>query len=169
MTDRLTAELGAPAQGLFDYLIATDDVHGTATAAAEAAAAAEEGEESGAKKKKRRKKEAASVVQDKRRGPPRKDEEFGVTRGIDFKGVKTIINFDLPTSVEVSISHGMILSPLACTQRRQNVTPRLRSVALKCHLLPVLSVVETWRYATSDPYLPALDCHLQPVRSSVQD
>lgn len=30
-----------------------------------------------------------------------KDEEFGVTRGIDFKGVRTIINYDLPSSVQV--------------------------------------------------------------------
>lgn len=30
----------------------------------------------------------------------RKDEEFGVTRGIDFKGVHTVINFDLPSSIE---------------------------------------------------------------------
>ncbi len=30
----------------------------------------------------------------------RKDEEFGVTRGIDFKGVRTIINFELPSSVQ---------------------------------------------------------------------
>ena len=29
-----------------------------------------------------------------------KDEEFGVTRGIDFKGVRTIINYDLPSSVQ---------------------------------------------------------------------
>lgn len=29
-----------------------------------------------------------------------KDEEFGVTRGIDFKGVHTVINYDLPSSVE---------------------------------------------------------------------
>lgn len=28
------------------------------------------------------------------------DEEFGVTRGIDFKGVYTIINYDLPSSVQ---------------------------------------------------------------------
>lgn len=30
----------------------------------------------------------------------KKDEEFGVTRGIDFKGVHTIINYDLPSSIQ---------------------------------------------------------------------
>lgn len=30
----------------------------------------------------------------------KKDEEFGVTRGIDFKGVNTIVNYDLPSSVQ---------------------------------------------------------------------
>lgn len=30
----------------------------------------------------------------------RKDEEFGVTRGIDFKGVRTVINFDMPGSTQ---------------------------------------------------------------------
>ncbi len=29
-----------------------------------------------------------------------KDEEFGVTRGIDFKGVHTVINYDVPASVQ---------------------------------------------------------------------
>lgn len=31
---------------------------------------------------------------------PQRDEEFGVTRGIDFKGVRTIVNFDPPSSVQ---------------------------------------------------------------------
>jgi ATP-dependent RNA helicase DDX56/DBP9 len=35
-----------------------------------------------------------------RKGRPAKDEEFGVTRGIDFKGVQTIVNYDLPASVQ---------------------------------------------------------------------
>lgn len=32
--------------------------------------------------------------------PQAKDEEFGVTRGIDFKGVNTVINFDMPASTQ---------------------------------------------------------------------
>eukprot|EP00889_Picochlorum_renovo_P003249 jgi/Picre1/30279/NNA_005643.t1 len=58
-------------RGLFDYLIATDDVHGMDDA-------------SKGKKGKKNK----------------KDEEFGVTRGIDFKGVKTVINLELPSSID---------------------------------------------------------------------
>ena len=59
-------------KGLFDYLIATDDVHG---AAADDAAAA------GGGKQQRRK---GGGGRDKG-GKRKKDEEFGVTRGIDFK------------------------------------------------------------------------------------
>lgn len=59
-------------KGLFDYLIATDDVHG---AAADDAAAA------GGSKQQRRKGGGGRDKGSKRK----KDEEFGVTRGIDFK------------------------------------------------------------------------------------
>lgn len=69
----------------------SDDVHaGAAPAAASKKAKAKGGggEGKGAK--------AASKAVSK---GPAKDEEFGVTRGIDFKGVRTIINYDLPGSV----------------------------------------------------------------------
>ncbi|GAX72585.1 hypothetical protein CEUSTIGMA_g41.t1 [Chlamydomonas eustigma] len=86
-------------KGLFDYLIATDDVH----------AASHDGPSSSGKvsqlpvkrgrdgkpllgKHALGKKQAAAAA--------RKDEEYGVTRGIDFKGVRTIINYDLPSSVQ---------------------------------------------------------------------
>lgn len=29
-----------------------------------------------------------------------KDKEFGVSRGVDFKNVSNVINFDFPTTVE---------------------------------------------------------------------
>lgn len=74
-------------KGLFDYLIATDDVHG---AAADDAAAA------GGSKQQRRKGGGGRDKGSKRK----KDEEFGVTRGIDFKGVRTVINFDMPSSTQ---------------------------------------------------------------------
>jgi ATP-dependent RNA helicase DDX56/DBP9 len=76
-----------------------DDVHArdrTAAAAAAAAAAAEAdvGRGRGRKRKQQEK-------QAKQQQKARKDEEFGVTRGIDFKGVCSIINFDIPDSVQV--------------------------------------------------------------------
>ncbi len=73
-------------RGLFDYLVATDDVHAAAAPEQQVAAAGGRKKKGGGKRD--------------RRGGPRKDEEFGVTRGIDFKGVATVINFDLPASVQ---------------------------------------------------------------------
>ena len=58
-------------KGLFDYLIATDDVHG---------AAADDAAGGGGGKQRRK----GGGGKDKG-GKRKKDEEFGVTRGIDFK------------------------------------------------------------------------------------
>ena len=86
-------------KGLFDLLIATDSVpqslrRGGGTVGEEGEEGAEGGEdaedngddEEGKKKKKKKK--------------ARLDPEFGVARGIDFKGVNTVLNFDAPPSVE---------------------------------------------------------------------
>lgn len=56
----------------------------------------DQGEEAGKGKKK------GKPVQQGKKGAkrPQRDEEFGVTRGIDFKGVRTIVNFDPPSSVQ---------------------------------------------------------------------
>ncbi|ESQ53627.1 hypothetical protein EUTSA_v10024759mg [Eutrema salsugineum] len=67
--------------GLFDYLIATDDNNQT-----------KEKEEAKGEDNKENKK-------NKRRGKPKLDAEFGVVRGIDFKKVHTVINYDMPQSV----------------------------------------------------------------------
>lgn len=67
-------------RGLFDYLIATDDVHAADVVP-------------------RKEKERGKRKKGDGRRAPKKDEEFGVTRGIDFKGVNTVINFDMPASV----------------------------------------------------------------------
>lgn len=73
-----------------------DDVHTSAHDQKGAAAAAQG--------KKRKRGEKALLGKDgsgkKGRGGPKKDEEFGVTRGIDFKGVRTVINYDLPSSTQ---------------------------------------------------------------------
>ncbi|GFR43951.1 hypothetical protein Agub_g5092, partial [Astrephomene gubernaculifera] len=75
-------------RGLFDYLIATDDVYAPAHDAAQQAG--------GKKKKKKGEKGGAEAG----KGGARKDAEFGVTRGIDFKGVRTVINYDPPSSLQ---------------------------------------------------------------------
>jgi ATP-dependent RNA helicase DDX56/DBP9 len=64
--------------GIFDYMIATDDVKVATT---------KEPAQGGGSGKKKGKKGAAAVQNDK---------EFGVVRGIDFKDVRTVINYDLP-------------------------------------------------------------------------
>ena len=77
-------------KGLFDYLIAADTqlaglgVHEPPPQAATGTA-------------------AANVHSDKRRKRKREgaedDAEYGVSRGVDFKGVSTVINVDCPPEV----------------------------------------------------------------------
>lgn len=67
-----------------------DDVHAPSHDAAAAAKAS---------KKEKQQQQKGKDRGAKRKGA-QKDEEFGVTRGIDFKGVHTVINFDLPSSKE---------------------------------------------------------------------
>ncbi|KAJ3697942.1 hypothetical protein LUZ61_001647 [Rhynchospora tenuis] len=63
--------------GLFDYLIATDDSH--------------------SKEKEQANKESKSKSKNsKKRLKQKLDSEFGVVRGIDFKNVYTVVNFDMP-------------------------------------------------------------------------
>ncbi|XP_030538986.1 DEAD-box ATP-dependent RNA helicase 16 [Rhodamnia argentea] len=66
--------------GLFDYLIATDD--------SEIKEKAKANDENQGQRKKSRKHAKAKL-----------DSEFGVVRGIDFKNVHTVINFEMPLSV----------------------------------------------------------------------
>nr|GME17930.1 DEAD-box ATP-dependent RNA helicase 16 [Ipomoea batatas] len=63
--------------GLFDYLIATDDSH------------SEGKEQIDGRSRKEQKKS-------KRHPKQKLDSEFGVVRGIDFKNVHTVINFEMP-------------------------------------------------------------------------
>ena len=72
-------------RGLFDYLIATDAPAG-ANASKRQAAQKGQGEAGAPKGKKRRRGEEGAA-------------EFGVTRGVDFKGVATVVNVDPPADV----------------------------------------------------------------------
>ncbi|KAG2453496.1 hypothetical protein HYH02_001716 [Chlamydomonas schloesseri] len=86
-------------RGLFDFLIATDDVYAPSHdrgEAAAAAAAAAGGKKAGA----RLGKDGSGKRGAKGGDGARKDAEFGVTRGIDFKGVRTVINYDPPSSLQ---------------------------------------------------------------------
>eukprot|EP00252_Welwitschia_mirabilis_P002952 TRINITY_DN1295_c0_g1_i1.p1 TRINITY_DN1295_c0_g1~~TRINITY_DN1295_c0_g1_i1.p1 ORF type:complete len:589 (+),score=118.29 TRINITY_DN1295_c0_g1_i1:418-2184(+) len=67
--------------GSFEYLIATDDSKSESTEKR-----TEDNKAGGKKIKKRRRKQSF-------------DSEFGVVRGIDFKNVYTVINFDMPQSL----------------------------------------------------------------------
>jgi superfamily II DNA/RNA helicase len=80
---------------------ATDDVHARDRRdAAAAAAAAATAASVPAGKRRRRKDKAREQKANASSNKPRKDAEFGVTRGIDFKGVRSIVNFDPPDSVQ---------------------------------------------------------------------
>lgn len=72
-------------QGIFDYLIATDESLGPVDADEELV----EDEAAAAPSKK------------KAKGKKKKlDAEFGVARGVDFQGVSTVINVDMPLTPE---------------------------------------------------------------------
>ncbi|XP_028835712.1 putative ATP-dependent RNA helicase DDX56 [Denticeps clupeoides] len=73
-------------QGFYDYVIATDEHGGL-----DGSTAAPKGQ--GGKGKKKQKKNAG-------KGGRGKDQEYGVSRGIDFQNVSNVINFDFPTTVE---------------------------------------------------------------------
>lgn len=70
--------------GLFDYLIATDDGKSLREDGHDAEMTSPDGKRSGGAKISGAKKQTF------------KDSEFGVVRGIDFKNVRTVINFDMP-------------------------------------------------------------------------
>ena len=87
-------------KGIFDYLIATDDPAKRLEQEEDAAKpaplpkpAAVKGRGKGRDRDSR-----------KRGRKTENDNEFGVIRGIDFQGVKTVINVDVPESVQVSCS-----------------------------------------------------------------
>ncbi|BDA46069.1 ATP-dependent RNA helicase dbp9 [Coccomyxa sp. Obi] len=87
-------------KGIFDYLIATDDPakrleqeEGLAKPAPQPEPVPTRGRGRGKDKAEQRKRKRASE----------NDSEFGVIRGIDFQGVKTVINVDVPESVQTYV------------------------------------------------------------------
>ncbi|KAK3995827.1 ATP-dependent RNA helicase dbp-9 [Cladorrhinum sp. PSN332] len=75
-------------RGIYDIIIASDEkseVFGDEAAEKEAESKIESKDGEGAKQNNKKRKS-------------KKDEEYGVSRGIDFKNVAAVVNFDLPTS-----------------------------------------------------------------------
>lgn len=71
-------------RGLFDYLIASDDSRKTGLVEPKPS-------------------QNVSEKKGKKRKHPDSDREFGVTRGVDFKGVETVINVDAPATISRQI------------------------------------------------------------------
>ena len=92
-------------KGIFDYLIATDDPAKREEHADLTERAVAKADSPLPQKGKKRKGSEAPKQQRKRARKSEEDGEFGVIRGIDFKGVRTVINVDAPDTVQV-ISHG---------------------------------------------------------------
>ncbi|KAI0200793.1 ATP-dependent RNA helicase DBP9 [Astrocystis sublimbata] len=89
-------------QGLFDILISSDEMEVLGDEAdavdeegtAQQTASADEEEPSG----KPESKAAQSIPPKKKRKPSRRDTDYGVSRGIDFRNVAIVVNFDCPTT-----------------------------------------------------------------------
>lgn len=75
-------------RGIYDIIIASDEkseVFGDEAADKE-------------RETKKESKDGEDSKQNKKKRKSKKDEEYGVSRGIDFKNVAAVVNFDLPTS-----------------------------------------------------------------------
>ncbi|RXG47607.1 hypothetical protein VDGE_06557 [Verticillium dahliae] len=82
-------------KGVYDILIASDDNEVVGDESQE-----DEGEEETTEEPKKEAKKSKKKQQQQQQRASRKDKEYGVSRGIDFKNVAAVINFDLPTSAK---------------------------------------------------------------------
>lgn len=87
-------------KGIFDYLIATDDPAKRLEQEERLARKPAVQPEPAPTRGRGRGKDKAD--QRKRKRASENDSEFGVIRGIDFQGVTTVINVDVPDSVQVT-------------------------------------------------------------------
>lgn len=87
-------------RNVYDIIIASDEneVLGDEEPVAEEDEETKEGSESKSSKKKKGKGEQEDDRPKKKQRKSKRDKEYGVSRGIDFKNVACVINFDLPTS-----------------------------------------------------------------------
>ncbi|KAK4209793.1 hypothetical protein QBC37DRAFT_429863 [Rhypophila decipiens] len=88
-------------KGIYDIIIASDEKSGVFADKKEADAEEEQAEDNSKSKKAETADGEAESAQPKKKrktSKNKKDDEYGVSRGIDFKNVAAVINFDLPTS-----------------------------------------------------------------------
>lgn len=89
-------------KGIYDIIIASDEKSEVFADKEGEAEGTQEGEQnSKSKKGEKTAEDGTDVTQPKKKRKTtqsKKDEEYGVSRGIDFKNVAAVINFDLPTS-----------------------------------------------------------------------
>ncbi|KAF6797492.1 ATP-dependent RNA helicase dbp9 [Colletotrichum sojae] len=81
-------------RGVYDIIIASDEKSAMGVDEKDEDDEAEEKKET----EKEDDKEKDGQQAKKKRKPSKRDQEFGVSRGIDFKNVAAVVNFDLPTS-----------------------------------------------------------------------
>lgn len=129
--------------GMFDILIAADESRATDS-----------------KDKENGKKGKAQSVSKKRKRVER-DDEFGLSRGVDFKDVAAVVNFDVPETSE-SYTHragrtarggasGTVLS-LVCTEKEEESVVEMGK-ELGVHIGPLafrMEQVEAFRYRVED-------------------
>lgn len=87
-------------RGIYDIIIASDEKSEVFADKKEGEAEEDKKEPKSTKKEETDENDAESTQPKKKRKTSKhnKDEEYGVSRGIDFKNVAAVINFDLPTS-----------------------------------------------------------------------
>lgn len=173
--------------GIFDILIATDEIRQSETS-----------KNSKAQARKRRNDEEASekgsdaddvpiegAVEEESRPPSRKrsraksetDTEFGVSRGIDFRGVAAVLNFDIPAN-KVSYTHragrtaragasGTVLTLVVSDSEETAVVEMGTTCGI--HIGPLafrMEQIEAFRYRVEDSLRAVTDAAVRDARLS---
>lgn len=112
-----------------------------------------------------------------RRSKSGKDTEYGVSRGLDFKDVKTVINFDFPTSTKSYVhrigrtargtAKGLALSLVSYEEEERLLkVESKRSLQIKDFGLQ-LKAIEQFRYRCEDVLLSIKASHVKKARAAV--
>ncbi|ROT38338.1 ATP-dependent RNA helicase dbp9 [Sodiomyces alkalinus F11] len=90
-------------KGVYDIIIASDENEALGDEEKDKGGDEEEQDNEGGEESSKTTKAAKADKKGKskkREKPSRRDKEFGISRGIDFKNVAAVVNFDLPTSAK---------------------------------------------------------------------